>query len=81
MNCRSCNGEKLELILDLGNQPWCNDFLSEERIGKEEKYPLRLNYCHDCELLQLDHTVPKENNVFRSLLFIWYDKNSNKSFL
>ena len=60
MNCRSCNGKKLELILDLGEQPWCNDFLTEERVGKESKYPLRLNYCHDCELLQLDHTVPKE---------------------
>jgi len=60
MNCRSCNGEKLSVILDLGNQPWCNDFLTEERLGKENKYPLRLNYCEDCELLQLDHTVPKE---------------------
>jgi len=60
MNCRSCSSINLELILDLGEQPWCNDFLSVERVGKEPKYPLRLNYCHDCELLQLDHTVPKE---------------------
>jgi len=60
MNCRSCNSNQLELILDLGRQPWCNDFLTEERLGKENKYPLRLNYCHNCELLQLDHTVPKE---------------------
>jgi len=60
MKCRSCSSEKTELILDLGEQPWCNDFLSAERVGTEPKYPLRLNYCHDCELLQLDHTVPKE---------------------
>jgi DNA-binding Lrp family transcriptional regulator len=60
MRCRSCNSDSLELILDLGNQPWCNDFLSEDRIGKEEIYPLRLNHCTDCGLLQLDHTVPKE---------------------
>ena len=60
MNCRSCNSENIELILDLGEQPWCNDFLTEEQLGKENLYPLRLNYCHDCELLQLDHTVPKE---------------------
>ena len=60
MKCRGCGGDKLELILDLGEQPWCNDFLSEDRVGKEDKYPLRLNYCHGCELLQLDHTVPKE---------------------
>jgi hypothetical protein len=60
MNCRSCNSESLELVLDLGMQPWCNDFLSQDRVGNEEKYPLRLNYCTECELLQLDHTVPKE---------------------
>ena len=60
MKCRSCNSESLELVLDLGMQPWCNDFLSQDRVGSEEKYPLRLNYCTECELLQLDHTVPKE---------------------
>ena len=60
MKCRSCKSESLKLILDLGNQPWCNDFLSEERLGTERKYPLRLNYCTECELLQLDHTVAKE---------------------
>jgi len=60
MKCRGCKSEKINLVLDLGNQPWCNDFLTEERVGTEEKYPLRLCYCEDCELLQLDHTVPKE---------------------
>ena len=60
MNCRSCNSTSLELLLDLGEQPWCNDFLPKERLGKESIYPLRLNYCEECELLQLDHTVPKE---------------------
>ena len=60
MNCRSCSSEGLELILDLGNQPWCNDFLTEEQLGNETLYPLRLNYCEECVLLQLDHTVPKE---------------------
>ena len=60
MNCRSCSSENLELILDLGEQPWCNDFLTREQLGKENLYPLRLNHCSNCELLQLDHTVPKE---------------------
>ena len=60
MNCRSCSSTNIELILDLGMQPWCNDFLTEDRIGKENTYPLRLNFCGDCELLQLDYTVPKE---------------------
>ena len=52
MNCRSCSSENLELILDLGEQPWCNDFLTREQLGKENLYPLRLNHCSSCELLQ-----------------------------
>ena len=60
MNCRVCNGENLELVLDLGNQPWCNDFLTREQVGKEPFYPLRLVYCHDCHTVQLDYTVKKE---------------------
>ena len=58
--CRSCGNQKIQTVLDLGEQPWCNDFLTEEKVGHEEKYPLTLVRCEGCKLLQLDHTVPKE---------------------
>jgi hypothetical protein len=60
MKCKSCNSENISSILDLGYHPWCNNFLKEEELGKEEKYPLHLVHCDDCELLQLNFTVPKE---------------------
>ena len=60
MICRSCDSTNLSSILDLGVQPWCNDFLSEDRVGKENTYPLNLMHCDDCGLLQLSHTVAKE---------------------
>lgn len=60
MNCRLCNSSNFKTILDLGEQPWCNDFLAKESLGKESKYPLRLVCCLECELLQLDFTVAKE---------------------
>jgi len=49
-----------QVVLDLGLQPWGNDFLTEDRIGKEQKYPLKLVYCNQSELLQLSYFVPKE---------------------
>lgn len=49
-----------EVILDLGTQPWANNFLSKEEVGKEPKYPLQLVYCNQSELLQLNYFVPKE---------------------
>jgi SAM-dependent methyltransferase len=50
----------LELVIDLGHQPWCNHFLRKDEIGNEPFYPLRVLFCHDCRTSQLDFTVKKE---------------------
>ena len=60
MNCRVCDSSELELVVDLGQQPWCNNFLKKEDIGKEPFYPLRVLFCRDCHTAQLDFTVKKE---------------------
>ena len=60
MNCRVCDSTHLELAIDLGAQPWCNNFLKPSEVGREPFYPLRVVFCHDCHTAQLDYTVPKE---------------------
>ncbi len=60
MNCRVCDSTRLESAVDLGSQPWCNNFLRPEEIGREPVYPLRVVYCQDCSTAQLDFTVKKE---------------------
>jgi len=60
MNCRVCDSKNLTLVIDLGDQPWCNNFLTKEEIGKEPFYPLRVFYCNNCKTSQLDYTVKKE---------------------
>lgn len=60
MICRVCDSNNLEVVVDLGDQPWCNHFLTKDEIGKEPKYPLKLLYCNDCSTTQLDYTVKKE---------------------
>jgi hypothetical protein len=64
IRCRSCGSDKIVEILNFGDQPWCNDFLTKERIDKEEFYPLKVVCCRECELLQLSYTVPKEVMFF-----------------
>lgn len=59
-NCRVCDSTNLELAIDLGFQPWCNNFLKKEEVGEEPHYPLRVVYCPNCSAVQLDYTVPKE---------------------
>lgn len=60
MNCRICNSTDLDLVIDLGNQPWCNNFLTKDEIGKEPFYPLQVMYCNACCTTQLNYTVKKE---------------------
>jgi len=60
MMCRVCDSTDLELAIDLGSQPWANNFLKKEEVGKEPFYPLRVLFCHNCSTVQLDTTVPKE---------------------
>lgn len=60
MKCRSCGKDVASLIIDLGRQAWCNNFLTQEQVGSENTYPLRMLRCDNCELCQLDTTVPKE---------------------
>lgn len=60
MICRVCDSKDLITVLDLGEQPWCNNFLTESEVGNEPKYPLTLVYCKDCSCVQLNYTVPKE---------------------
>ena len=58
--CRICDSTNLTSCIDLGEQPWCNNFLEEKDIGSEPIYPLRVVFCNDCKTAQLDYTVKKE---------------------
>ncbi len=59
-NCRICNSNDLVEIINFGDQPWCNNFLKKEEIGKENYYPLVLVFCNNCKVTQLNYTVSKE---------------------
>lgn len=62
MACRCCGGRRVELVLDLGDQPHCNRLVRPDLApGVEPHYPLRLGFCRDCTMVQIDHTIPKEN--------------------
>ena len=59
--CRSCGRGNIELFLDLGEQPHCNRLIPPHKAAEQEPhYPLRVGFCHDCTLVQIDHTIPKE---------------------
>lgn len=58
-SCQVCNSKKIHLILDLGHQPLSDTLLTESALNQPEKtYPLRMMWCQECTLVQLDFCVP-----------------------
>lgn len=59
-NCRFCESKNLVKILNFGNVPLAGGFLKEENFSNEKFYPLELNFCKDCFLIQVSNVVPAE---------------------
>jgi hypothetical protein len=60
-NCRSCSGNELHIILDLGSQPIANALLDEEDLNQlEAEFALSVAFCPACALLQVTETVPAD---------------------
>jgi methylation protein EvaC len=58
--CRFCNSSNLTCILDFGDVPLAGGFLNEKEFQNEKFYPLNLNLCQDCFLVQASDVVPAE---------------------
>lgn len=67
--CRICKSINLTKVIDLGEQPLANAFLRQEDLAhQEEKFPLEVHFCQDCNLAQLIHVVDKEK-LFRDYIY------------
>lgn len=59
--CRACCSDDLRSVLDLGNQPLANAFLTADQLKQPEmRLPLHLVRCGQCGLGQLTHVVDPE---------------------
>lgn len=57
--CYFCHSGNIKELLDLGQQPVSNRFL-HAKGGIEDTYPLVMNQCRDCGLIQVNDPVPAE---------------------
>lgn len=56
--CQISGSENLVEVLDLGHQPLCDALLTRAQLDQPElTYPLRLMFCPDSGLAQLDYVV------------------------
>ena len=55
--CASCTSKNLRNILDLGIVPLAGNFPKKEELSEVETYPLALQFCEDCKLVQTDSVI------------------------
>ncbi len=57
--CYFCHSKNVAKLLDLGQQPVSNRFL-RGKTDNEKNYPLVMNQCQDCGLIQINDPVPAD---------------------
>lgn len=68
--CRACESEDLEMLFDLGPQPLAGGFLPPEEsvINHEKTYPLPIQVCENCGLVQSTYVIPSDT-LFENYYF------------
>lgn len=67
--CRVCSAPDLRLVLDLGRVPLANSFLLAGAADDPEPvFPLRVQFCPNCAMVQLAETVDPKI-LFRQYLY------------
>jgi SAM-dependent methyltransferase len=62
MKCRHCQTELQHLMIDLGNAPPSNAYLTEDQLSQPEIcYPLRVLVCDQCWLAQTEDFANRES--------------------
>lgn len=67
-DCRFCQSLDMVTILDFGNVPLAGGFLKESDFKKEKLFPLDLNFCNECSLVQVSNVVPAET-LFKNYFY------------
>ena len=75
--CRVCNKDNINVLIDCGSQPLCNRFVVDPK-AKEYRHPLVMGQCESCGLIQLIQPVPAEEITPR---FEWLKYNEPEGHL
>ena len=65
--CLCCDGDNINLLLDLNKQPLANSY--HDNTKRLKKYPLGVNLCQDCYHIQLTDVVDPDL-LFKNYLYV-----------
>ena len=81
MHCRFCNNKLNNLVADLHYSPPSNRYLTNDQLSKPEVYyPLRVQVCDSCWLVQTEDYVQSETDGLFDENYAYFSSTST-SFL
>lgn len=59
LRCEVCGSTGMDLALDLGKHPLCDDLIAVGSAEKSETYPIEILFCKNCKTAHQKFNVPK----------------------
>ncbi len=59
-SCEVCNGKSFQNLLNLKDQPMCDDLIPTTSNQKSKKFPLQIQFCEECLTAHQAYQIKKE---------------------
>lgn len=69
--CRLCGGSTFLPVIDFGNAPLVNSLLTKEECGTEKTYPLLVEQCQKCFLVQIVNPIDSRK-IYQDQDYLYY---------
>ncbi len=69
--CRLCGCGAFKTVIDFGENPLVNSLLKKRELGKEKTYPLVVEQCRRCFLVQIVNPVSSEQ-IYQEQDYLYY---------
>lgn len=70
-NCRICSGDQFKTVIDFGENPLVNSLLEKEELGTEKTYPLVVEQCQQCFLVQIVNPISSKQ-IYQDQDYLYY---------
>ncbi|MEK7203813.1 MAG: class I SAM-dependent methyltransferase [Patescibacteria group bacterium] len=69
--CRICASRKFKTVIDFGENPLVNSLLEKKELGKEKTYPLLVEQCQKCFLVQVVNPISSKK-IYQDQDYLYY---------
>lgn len=73
--CRMCGGKKFKDVINLGNHPlFVNNLLTKENLKDDKTYPLLVEQCQSCFLVQIRNIV-NPSDIYQKADYLFFSSD------